>query len=208
MESNSDISEIYPLVYTQGQKLEIDGRTVSFSIATAGLVSLPSGRVVACDPLTADRPPAFVQAVLPGRYAVDLALARAQNGFEKVAMARIKFTSRQPAVWVMALCKGQDPQTLAPGASFGYRSESGTGAFMDAGSVSQADFAHLEDIDSLLVELTGNYKPHRYWLEQALDRRHIVVMFSTGEGAGSYASYFGIDDAGDICTLVTDFQLI
>ena len=79
---------------------------------------------------------------------------------------------------------------------------------MDAEAVSQADFAHLEDIDALLLQLTENYKPHRYWMEHPLDRRHNVVMFSAGLGEGSYASYFGIDDAGDICTLVTDFQLL
>jgi hypothetical protein len=202
-----DFNEIYSIAFTYGRTLTLDGLTVSFSTATAGLVSLPSGRVVACDPLTAIRPAQFVQTVLPGRYAVELALARSGSGPESVAMARIKFTNRQPAVWVLALRKGEDPAELAPGATFGYRSESGTGSFMDGETVAQADFAHLEDIDSLLFQLTGNYKPHRYWLEQPVDRRHNVVMFSSGEGAGTYPSYFGIDEEGDICTLVTDFLL-
>ena len=79
---------------------------------------------------------------------------------------------------------------------------------LDAGAASQADLAHHEDIDSLLVLLTSNYQPHRYWMEHPLDRRLNVVMFSSGQGAGSYASYFGIDDAGDVCVLVTDFQLV
>lgn len=204
----ADIGEIYAVVYSHGRTIERDGRTLSFAVVTAGRVSLPSGQIVACDPLTAgDRAP-FVQTVLPGRYPVDLALMRTEKGVEKVAMARIKFTSKQPAVWVMALHKGEDPAALKPGGYYGYKSDSGTGAFMDMKAASQADFAHLDDIDSLLVELTSNYQPHRYWMEQPLDRRHNVVMFSSGEGAGSYASYFGIDDAGDVCALVTDFQLV
>lgn len=207
MASKMDFHEIYSIAYTHGRTLTRDDLTVSFSVATAGLVSLPSGRIVACDPLTANRPAEFVQTVLPGRYAVELALARTGHGPESVAMARIKFTNRQPDVWVLALRKGESPDELAPGATFGYRSESGTGSFMDGDAAAKADFGHLEDIDSLLLQLTSNYKPHRYWLEQPLDRRHNVVMFSSGEGAGTYPSYFGIDEEGDICTLVTDFRL-
>lgn len=208
MASKPEISEIYPIAYTHGRTLEQDGHSLNFSVATIGLLSLPSGRIVACDPLTASHPQPFVQTVLPGRYGVDLSLVRLENGPERVAMARIKFTSRPPAVWVMALRKGQDPATLSPGGYFGYRSDSGTGAFMDADAVPLADFAGLEEIDALLQQLTENYKPHRYWMEHPLDRRLNVVLFSSGQGAGTYASYFGIDDAGDICTLVTDFQLL
>lgn len=204
----ADIAETYPIVFTRGRTIERDGRTLSFAVTTAGRVSLPTGQIVACDPLTTERCPPFIQTVLPGRYAVDLALVRSADAAESVAMARVKFTSRQPAVWVMALRKGENPGALASGDYFGYRSESGTGAFMDAGAASQADLAHHEDIDSLLVSLTSNYQPHRYWMEYPLDRRLNVVMFSSGQGAGSYASYFGIDDAGDVCVLVTDFQLV
>jgi hypothetical protein len=60
----------------------------------------------------------------------------------------------------------------------------------------------------LLLELTGNYEPYRYWMEYPLDRRMNVVMFSSGEGEGRYASYFGIDAGGDVCALVTDFNLL
>jgi hypothetical protein len=207
MASKMDISELYPIAFTDRSVLSEEGRTITISVAKAGLLSLPSGHVVACDPLSTGRPSPFVQTVLPGRYAVELSLARRGNGAEYVAMARIKFTDRQPTVWVMALLKGQDPAALPEGSFFGYRTDSGTGAFMDVEVVPKANFAHLEEIDSLLVELTGNFKPHRYWLEYPVDRSQNVVMFSSGEGEGSYPSYFGIDKEGDICTLVTDFRI-
>jgi hypothetical protein len=79
---------------------------------------------------------------------------------------------------------------------------------MDADAIPHAGFAYLKEIDSLLIELTANYKPHRYWLDHPIDRRLNVVMFSSGEGEGFYPSYFGIDEEGDICTLVTDFRII
>jgi len=208
MASKMDIAELYTAAFRQGRTLSDEGRTLTFSVVPIGLLSLPSGRIVASDPLTAGHPEPFVQTVIPGRYLVELSLARDGKGAERVAMARIKFTGRQPEVWVMALNKGQSQSELPAGGFWGYRSDSGTGAFMDANAASRADFAYLDDIDSLLLELTANYKPYRYWLEVPLDRRHNVVMFSSGEGEGSYPSYFGIDEAGDICALVTDFQLI
>lgn len=204
----ADIAKTYEIAYAQGRTIEVDDQTLSFSVTTAGRVSLPSGHIVACDPLTAGPCPPFIQSVLPGRYDVDLSLMRSPGAGERIAMARIKFTTRQPAVWVMALTKGEDLKKLSPGGYYGYQAESGTAAFMDADAVSQADFAHLDDIDVLLVTLTENYKPQRYWLEQALNRRLNVVMFSSGDGPGSYPSYFGIDDEGDVCTLVTDFRLL
>ena len=208
MASKMDIGELYPIAFTHGHALAEGEQPIFFSVTTAGLLSLPSGRIVAHDPLSAGRPAPFVQTVLPGRYAVDLALARRDNGPERVASARIKFTDRQPSVWVMALLKGQNPAALPEVGYFGYRSESGTGSFMDADAVLHAGFAYLEDIDSLLIGLTANYKPHRYWLDHPIDRRLNVVMFSSGEGEGFYPSYFGIDEEGDICTLVTDFRII
>jgi hypothetical protein len=203
-----DIRELYPIAFTHGRVLSEGDQRLTISVATAGRLSLPSGRIVAHDPLSAGRPASFVQTVLPGRYAVDLALACRENGAERVALARIKFTDRRPSVWVMALLKGQDPAALPEVGYYGYRSESGTGAFMDADAIPHAGFAYLKEIDSLLIELTANYKPHRYWLDHPLDRQLNVVMFSSGEGEGSYPSYFGIDEEGDICTLVTDFRII
>jgi hypothetical protein len=203
-----EIGKRYFIAYTHGSTLSENSRTLTFIVASAGRLSLPSGRIVACDPLTAGRPTPFIQTVLPGRYTVDLSLARREDGVEFVAMARLKFTNRKPAVWVMALLKGQNPATLSDGGFFGYYSESGTGSFLDADAVSREDFLYSEDIDSLLVELTGNFKPHRYWLDYPIDRRLNMVMFSSGEGEGSYPSYFGIDNEGDICTLVTDFRII
>jgi hypothetical protein len=204
----ADIADSYQIAFTHGRSIEKDGRLISFAVVPVGRVSLPSGRIVACDPLTASRPGPFVQEVLPGRYEVDLSLLREPGIGELVAMARVRFTVKQPSVWVMALRKGENLKTLAPGGFFGFRSESGTSAYMDANAVSLADFADLDDIDELLVSLTGNYRPHRYWLDMPLDRRLNVVMFSSGKEAGRYASYFGIDAEGDVCTLVTDFRLI
>lgn len=202
------IGERYDNFFTQGHTLERNGRVYGLSVARAGIVTLPSGTVVACDPLMNEPGKPFVQTVLPGRYPVDLALARTAGEGERIAMARIAFTSRRPSVWVAALRKGESHQSMRKGQIPGYFTASGTGCFMDGELAKHADVAGADDIDQLLADLTENYRPQRFWREYAVDRRNTIVMFSTGEGEGTYGSYFGIDEAGDMSVLVTDFRAI
>jgi hypothetical protein len=204
----NDLAELYPVAFTQGRTLVAQDQEWHFSMARAGDVSLPSGRIVACDPLVSGSRDPFLQSVPRGRYPVDLALARAQVGGERIAFARVMFTARQPAVWVMALRRGEKEAALAKGAIFGYTAESGTGAFMDAETAVAHDLSTRPDIDEILEQLTANYRPNRYWLDYPVARKHNIIMFAAGSGEGRYASYFGIDEAGDVCVLVTDFQVI
>ena len=204
----NELAALYPLAFTQGRTLAAEGREWQFGVARAGDVSLPSGRIVACDPLVSGPRDPFLQSVPRGRYPVDLALARAQAGGERIALARVLFTARPPSVWVMALRKGEKEAALARGSIYGYTADSGTGAFMDAETAVATDLSTRPDIDEVLQQLTANYRPNRYWLDYPVARKHNIVMFAAGSGEGRYASYFGIDEAGDVCVLVTDFQVL
>ena len=179
-----------------------------FRLVTAGRLLLPSGRIVACDPLVTGPRHTLQQVVLPGKYAVDLALRETGQGEEYVAMARLLFNSRMPTVWVPAAAIAPARPNPHHTRSTAFRSESGTAAFLDADAMDLANFDDFEEIDDLLYLLTGNYRPHRFWMEYGLDRRYNMVLFSSGRGAGVYTSYFGIDAGGDIAVLVTDFDLL
>lgn len=199
-----DISEAYAVAFTPRDSFVLRNQLVSLAVLRAGSLVLSSGYIVACDPLVPGPRLPFVQHVMPGSYMVDLSLIRLTEDVEYVAMARILITRLQPKVWVSAARRGVGKQA----APKGYRSESGTGCYMDADATLLTDLADTDNIDELLVQLTGNYQPHRYWLEMALGRRLNAILFSTGTGAGSYASYFGIDEEGDTCVLATDFGLV
>lgn len=199
-----DIAEAYAVAFTPRDSFVLRNQLVSLAVVGVGSLVLPSGHIVACDPLVPGPRLPFVQHVMRGSYTVELSLIRLATDVEYVAMARILFTRLQPVVWVRAARQGAGKEA----APQGYRSESGTGCYMDADATALADLADAGNIDELLVQLTGNYRPHRYWLEMALGRRQNAILFSTGAGAGSYISYFGIDEAGDTCVLVTDFGLV
>ena len=200
-----ELIEAYDNAFSPGQTIDLDGRKASFSVAPAGLLSLPSGRIVLCDPLVSGPRQPFVQTVLPGRHLLDLSLLYLPGQGERIAMARVKFTRSEPTVWVVASRKADDVLSRK-GSPF--KSESGTGAFLDESALPLLGFESLENVDPVLEELTANYRPHRYWVDHMLDRRHNVVMLSTGQGPGSYISYFGIDNEGDTCVFLTDFSLL
>ena len=67
---------------------------------------------------------------LAGNFPVELAVAQIVDD-ERVAFARIKFSSETPISWTIAVCDGQDVSKLNVDEIFGYGVDAGTGAFMD-----------------------------------------------------------------------------
>jgi hypothetical protein len=204
--NSSTLSELYHYAFYSDGPVLLGDQTIRFSVARAGKLLLPSGRIVACDPLVArDRKP-FVQGVPPGRYAVDLAIAKCERGGdERVAFSRIRFTKKAPVVWVKALRQDEKSEAGQVGEQFGYSVSSNTGSFMDEETAGLFRLASLAEVDQLLDELVANFKPTRSWSEHWPDGAHNVMLFSSGYGKGVYPSYFAIDEAGDICLLVTVF---
>lgn len=187
---------------------EPDAAVLAFSPVPMGELQVQQGHIIGCDPLQFDSKNDLpFNTVFPtGSFPVELAIARWQDD-ERVAFARIKFSEQPPTQWVMATAGDFDPAELAPDTLIGYGVDSGTGAFLDVGSVPA--FAALTDADrdQLEVHLNANYQPTRSWLLWKQDGAS-VALFSSGVGDGGYASYIGYALDGGICRLVTDFQLL
>jgi hypothetical protein len=181
---------------------------LAFHPVLLGELRVLQGRIIGCDPLQFDSENdlPFNTSFPTGSFSVELAMA-AWEGDERVGFARIKFSEQAPYRWAMATAGDFDPADLAPDILIGYGVDSGTGAFLDAGSVPA--FAALTDTerDQLEIDLNTNYQPTRSWLlwEHA---GASVALFSSGVGDGGYASYIGYALDGTICRLVTDFQLL
>jgi hypothetical protein len=204
--NSSTIAELYQYAFSNSKPVLLGDQPFRFSVARVGTLLLPSGRIVACDPLVAqDRKP-FVQSVPPGRYVVDLAIAkRERDGDERVAFGRILFSRMTPVIWVKALRQDEKVEATQDGEAFGYPVSSNTASFMDAETAGMFRLATMAEVDQLLDDLVAKFKPTRTWLEHSLDEKHNVMLFSSGYGKGVYPSYFAIDEAGDVCLLVTVF---
>ncbi len=177
-----------------------------------GLLPLPNGTVIAADPLVQPEREAFTRRVEPGDYPVTLYQAQG-----RVALAELRFADGTPARWELALVPGQDIASLKAGEIFGYPVDAGLGCFMDpaaraamarrdAQEQKQAGYSNYYD-DVLAGELKDsnlNWVMHR----PLPDDPARVAVFSSGWGDGVYASYWGLDAAGQPLRLVTDFGII
>jgi hypothetical protein len=172
---------------------------------SAGHLSLPTGRIVACDPqvISGEEEP-FLTAVPPGAYPVTLLLAKDDDG-EWVAAAQIHFKQDPVVRWETARTPedGDLEET-------GYGVDSGTGCFLDASALPQAvRFIETEEADALM-DLEPGGEDQRFSLNFVLRDQPPanLVAFPTGSGEGLYASWFGFNEHGEPVCLLTDFEVV
>lgn len=209
-----------------------DGTLDEVSQARVETLSLPTGRLVACDPLVFLRgADPFARPVKAGEHAVWLGQRE-----DETAFAMVRFGNGKIATWEVARCPGEEEVEGWPG----YGVDSGVGCFVDLSAVE----AFIRDDDALEERLAGKleeeaidaddplaYHEARQRLRdeagdplggivEALGRKRAVsvildeksganlVAFRTGAGDGVYASFWGLDAKGKPVCLVTDFGLI
>ena len=168
-------------------------------------VWLTSGQIVACDGFIMERQP-FTRGVRAGRYPVTIAIA-AFGTDERIAFAQMRFSVRPVARWEMALVEGQDISALQPGYFFGYPVDSGTGCFADPDAVeliNKASDPEMKLFNQISAEMDKVYRHTRAWVHIETPKGS-AALFSSGFGDGMYPSYFGLDDAIEPVSLVTDF---
>lgn len=174
---------------------------------TVGKVKIPTGRIIACDPLHVDEYGIPYTQVFPtGEFPVQLSIANVQ-GEETVAFARINFSNEPVARWELALIKGQQPIPVGDKKIEGYGIDAGVGIFIDEAAAKAVDQSKLYGHDSeLFREMEKHYRNDwRYAMYNF--GQYNLVAFTTGLGDGRYAAYIGFDAAGKPCRLTTDFGL-
>ncbi|GEP95112.1 DUF4241 domain-containing protein [Chitinophaga cymbidii] len=185
-----------------------------------GKLALPSGFVVACDPLLGlhDALP-FAKRMPPGEYPVSIVLAGRRDR-RRNALIRLAFSDKRAVHWELALVPGQ--RYTGTQQYYGFRAEAGIGCLCDAHSQKHYN-RYLERFfrehpdsniyDTLFEEAFGHrnnidaegccfnfYLPSRPRLN--------VIMFNTGYGDGIYPAYWGVAKDGEVCSLVIDFMVL
>lgn len=186
------------------------GESASLSLHPLGQLVMPTGQLFACDPfLVSSEEGPFTRTVPPGRYPVLVNVARMQSGDERVAYAIVRVADPPPVRWELALLPAHDPSELGDDEFFGYGVDSGTGCFMDASAAERLAerAAEIGDNQDLEDQMVKTYVHTWAWVDYVLDADTgvNVIAFSSGWGDGMYPSYWGLDEAGAIVCLVTDF---
>jgi hypothetical protein len=184
---------------------------ISLQRKSIGRVMIKSGKIVASDPFYAGEEFTlpFTTTVPPGNYPVVLCFANLKNWGERVAFAQIILKEGKPVRWEMAKTTAANP------ADYFYGVDAGLGCFADLESAKLLSQA-MREYETKNPEgnyygdiLESEFKDHEDWnIHYPMNNKaNNVVMFSSGIGDGSYASYWGFNAKNEVICLVTDFQL-
>ncbi len=198
--------------HTADNYLENQDMKEYFREQPLGKLALPTGKIIANDPLCLFETEPFVKSVPPGNYPVMLYIYHC-NTDQRVAFAEIRFSENMPVKYEPAITAEQDAATLERDEFFGYGVDSGTGCFMDE-QACQKLLQLTDDLeDGILPEF--NQKLEKSYIDTYCAANYTlpgikcnVAAFSTGYGDGAYPSYWGYDKSGKVCCLITDFCII
>lgn len=200
----------YLLAFNNGESLSTSTGTVIIRTHEVARLKLPSGRIVACDPLVMPDMPPFEYQVTPGSYPVVLSVADFGTDM-RVACAMVRFGDELARAWRMACQPGQEESSLKAGEIFGYGVDSGTGSFLDheGAKALQAKMAADDNYWQLLDnQINARYVDTWTWADIPLTPTTNLVAFSSGFGDGFYSSFFGFGSNGQPVCLVTDFGVL
>jgi hypothetical protein len=196
--------------FRDGVGLQAGSVAVTMACQEMGAITLPTGRIVACDPFTEIHTRGFRRTVDPDSYATFIAIADYGHD-QRIAAAMILFAvETHPLYWELAVDANGGPLE-----SPGFLVDSGLGCFMDL-KLTRYLFRQAENrrlgryqrqIDTQLDE---HARPTWSWANTAIatSSRANMIAFTTGMGDGTYASYFGLDGSGRPVCLISDFRLL
>ncbi len=184
---------------------------------------LPTGQLVACDPLFSLDTEPFSVSLPKGSHPTHLVIAELRDEL-RVAYAVVDVGQEEARRWEVAELPpipGGDP--LAPVDEVGYAVDSTLGAFLDAQTASD-----LMDYQQIVLPEDDDYERH-LWGQIRRRRRHGVgfaslelrkdlkipvpddrnlLAFDAGFGPGYYPTYLGYDEEGALTRVVTDFDVL
>jgi hypothetical protein len=171
----------------------------------AGVLRLPTGRVVAVDPSWLSGGPLnevspFTVAVPPGAYPLTLALLRWTD--LRVAAAKLTILHQPVTTWELALRPGQNPATLAPGYFFDVGVDAATIALFDA--VVLDAVIRLETAEPTAFEVWHADRP----VERTVAPGVNAIAFNTGWGDGGYPVWIGRTPDGRVGCFVVDMLML
>ncbi len=191
-----------------------------------GMLNVPSGQIVVCDPLVYSETKPLTRTVKPGKYPIKIYIAKTKDSGDRYAIAKLEFSEKKAEKWVMALREEDNISELTDEADyFGFPVDAGLGGFYDFQSGKEyqkfeSDFmkanpdGNLYD-DFFATEFKKNAKDQNDpkdigdWINFQLPNSELnITMFHSGYGDGTYPSYWGIDKDGEIVSLVIDFLVL
>ena len=191
-----------------GENLEgkVKGEAIGLDVHDLGKLSLPSGRVIACDGFILDSEP-FETSLPPGDHPVLVAVAKLPDGDERIAFARVQLSDQPTVRWTAATCPGEDSPKPDPDERFGYGVDSGLGAFVASEAI-EALQEEIPDHMDYVIRRMGETTRSTWCWARARGECGNGIIFSSGYGDGLYTTYLGYDADGAVTALLTSFDVV
>ncbi len=181
-----------------------DGVRQVLSVYDAGLLKLPSGRLIVCDPYRQARAAVhpFTVTVPPGSYPVYVSHRRLRHpdgetgpGHE-VTAAMVRLSDEPVTAWELGRQSESEHRAFV--------SLTGTAAFLDAGAgATLAGFIGEDQDDGAFATAMNADQP-----VNLTDGTHNVIAFWSGHGDGLYWTWIGRAADGRPVAFVTDFDVV
>ena len=181
-----------------------------------GLLNLPTGRIVAADPMKRypdymEEKIPFERTVNPGKYPVVLYGVN-MGGQGQNAFAEIRFTSNPPVAFEHAIMNRDSNRNYRQGSPFGFAVTDLQACFMDyAAAESIKSALEISERDILLDMMTtaADNADEHFFMHAVYDipgTDHNIALFGVSRWL-NYPCFWGKDLNGDICCLITSFLL-
>lgn len=197
------------------QRLQAAGYEIQLKTVPVGDLELPSGRLVAFDPLVAPETEPFERAVEPGNYPVELVLAEMRDE-DQLAYAVVRFSDSVAMRWKVATIDGEpsvdDWRRPEPG---GFPVESAVVCLADERAAGRIIDIVNHDGDEEFERLM------RHALRRGARGRspygHAVLELPVTDSGnlptfeaepGLYTSHWGFDSQGELAMFVVDFGVL
>jgi len=168
-----------------------------------GLLGLPTGKLVACDPTWLKALEPFTVPVEPGNYpVVEIQIHSEPNDYWAGAGYLVRISDQPTSTWEMALRPGQDMSLLEEGHFYGFGVDAGLGCLMDD-AAQEPLIAHF---NSDLYQLHDEMPLREEFAIPGTD--HNLYAYNCYYGDGSYPTWIGRDDTGAVTCFLSDMLLI
>ncbi|MEU4341772.1 DUF4241 domain-containing protein [Nocardia sp. NPDC023852] len=186
-------------LFTPGRRDTPHGPAV-VELIDAGLLRVPSGRLVAVDPGSIDEASPTI-GVPPGEYPVTVSVMRYADTLcgPRVAAARVTLLDTPPSEWEMGIRPDEDPGLLGDGEFYGVGVETGMAVFLDETRTVDED----EFDDELIERLYDRFTVELIGAEPEPN----LIAFPAGRPDGTFPVWIGRTESGQVSCVVIDFQL-
>jgi hypothetical protein len=177
----------------------------------AGRLNLPTGKIIATDPILMYDDECFSVHVKPGTYDVYIYVGKTENRKKQTVAAELRFNDNEPVKWEMALLKGESAKGFAHDEFMGYEVENGLGCFMDESVMEILDVMTEEDLDKYEKEVRNAVRKNDFSCADILINKKNngnIIIFASGWNDGTFPTYYGLDKNNKLARLVTDFMVI